>query len=135
MRVLSFIVFVLAVASVGCGSSVLLRVYTVTEGPPTRISPGGTEPDIKGMVAVGGVKFFFYPFVRDSVIHQVPEREFITDRSGRAEYIESVSPLGDKMGALVAMKPGYMVDTVLFPFDIGDTVNIVVRMQLKQQWR
>ena len=111
----------------GCGSNLLLRVYTVTDGPPSHVLPK-SEPAPAPSPSLGGVKIFFYPYVRDSVIHQVPEREFVTDYRGRAEYIETLSPLGDKMGALVAMKGGFQVDTLLFPFDLNDTVTVVIRL-------
>jgi hypothetical protein len=112
----------------GCGATLLLRVYTVSEGVPSHVVTED-EPNLPGLKPVGGVRFFFYPYVRDSVIHQVPEREFVTDSRGRAEYVEIVSPLGEKMGALVAMKGGYLVDTVLFSFDLNDTVTVIVRMR------
>ncbi len=112
----------------GCGASLLLRVYTV-DARSVHPGPGNAAPDSAALVPVGGVRFFFYPYVRDSVIHPVPERDFATGPNGRGEYVETVSPLGDKMGALVAMKYGYLVDTVIFEFGLNDTVDLLIPMR------
>lgn len=122
------LVTILTVWLPGCGSTLLLRVHTVEAETS---SHGGIRiaPDSAGLSPVAGVRFFFYPYVRDSVIHPVPERNFVTDARGRAEYLETLSPIGDKMGALVALKAGYAIDTVIFPFGYNDTIDIVVRMR------
>jgi hypothetical protein len=119
-------VFLVVIAS-GCGGNVLLHVRSVEGEEPSAVLPRGAEEPIAP--PVGMVKFFFYPYVSDSVIHPVPEREFITDAAGRADFIERVSPSGDKMGALVAMKTGYYVDTLVFRYVTDDTLNIVVRLR------
>src|SRR5512141_2433039 len=116
---------ILVVVASGCGGSVLLHIRSVEGEEPSAVLPHGVEETIAP--PVGMVKFFFYPYVSDSVIHPVPEREFITDAAGRADFVERVSPSGDKMGALVAMKTGYYVDTLVFRYETDDTLNIVVR--------
>jgi hypothetical protein len=117
----------LVVVASGCGGSVLLHVRTVEGEEPSAVIPRGAEEPIAP--PVGTVKFFFYPYVSDSVIHPVPEREFVTDTAGRADFLEMVSPSSDKMGALVAMKTGYYVDTLVFHYAADDTLNILVRMR------
>ena len=125
------LICVSAIVLSGCGPNLLLRVYTVTGIPKSRVLLKDEAVPTQA-ASVGLVKLFFYPFVRDSVIRQVPELEFVTDYHGRAEYLETVSPIGDKMGALVSMKVGYLVDTLLFSFDLNDTVTVLIRMQPRQ---
>ena len=120
------VVALLVAGSSGCGGSALFQVRTVEGGgrsevlPPRAAEPAGPP--------LGGVKLFFYPYVSDSVIHPVPEREFITDGQGRADITEKLSPTSDKMGALVSMKAGYYVDTLFFNYASEDTLNLLVRL-------
>lgn len=125
-RILSLAGLVLAAS--GCGSGVLLRVASV-EGDPLLRSGRTVSAPTQGLTPVGSVKFFFYPFANDSLIHPIPEREFLSDSSGRAEYFESASPFGNKVGALVAMKSGFHLDTVFFHYQADDTVVVLVNMR------
>jgi hypothetical protein len=111
----------------GCGSGLLLRVYSV-EGDPSTPSVAGKSVDLSGLKPLGAVRLFFYPYVSDSTIHQVPERELLTNGAGCAEYFENASPFSSKMGALVAMKPGYFVDTIFFHYRPEDTLSVLVSM-------
>ncbi len=110
----------------GCGGTLLMHVYSVEgEGRSAVLAPGEEMPAARPLASV---KFFFYPYVSDSVIHPVPEREFVTDSLGRADFAEKATP-GDKMGALVGMKPGYFLDTLVFRYSADDTLDIVVRLR------
>ena len=112
----------------GCESSLLLHIYAV-EGSTANHTISSREPDRRGLTPLPGVKFFFYPNSSDSIITLVPEREFLTNAEGTVSYSEMVSPAANRIGALIAMKPGFGVDTVYFPFAPGDTVNILLRMR------
>jgi len=113
--------------SVGCGGGLLLRIYTV-ESESKSHAIAKNSLDVSGLKPLSSVRFFFYPYVSDSVIHPVPEREFLTDNTGRAEYFEDASPFGSKMGALVAMKSGFLVDTIVFHYESEDTVAVLLGM-------
>jgi hypothetical protein len=113
--------------SPGCGSGLLLRVRSV-EGNPGTSSVTTKSVSLSGLKPVEAVKLFFYPYVSDGVIHPVPERELLTDSAGYAEYFESTSPFSSKMGALVAMKSGFFVDTIFFRYQPEDTLSVLVSL-------
>ena len=123
---------VLAAASIlslaGCDNTILLHVYTV-ENAAGGHSITKTPPDLSMTMPVPGVRFFFFPNASDSIITLVPERDFVTDMHGTVSYSEMVSPASHRTGALIAMKEGYVVDTVYFPFAQGDTINILLRLR------
>lgn len=121
------VVLVVTVMS-GCGGGLLLRVHSV-EGEPGGRSGRIQSNDQPRLTPVRSVRFFFYPYASDSVIHAVPEREFLTDDSGWAEYLEGASPFGSKMGALIAMKPGFFVDTLFFQYQPDDTLTVLFNMR------
>ena len=112
----------------GCGNTILLHIYTVEDASGGH-SISKTPPDLSHLTPLAGVRFFFYPNASDSVIHLVPERDLVTDMRGTITYSEMVSPASNRTGALIAMREGYAVDTVYFPFSQGDTINILVRLR------